>query len=144
MNRISVANFQVLDRSQNYRMFNVRTIVKPLKYLSQYNSLFFWPTLHVHLWFIHVYRTFNCRCVQLISRPNVLRSRLRNSDSCCWNGIIKLLKSKRLPVACLRLLFRGTRPSRCKSVAQPRIPSPPVNLLLIGLLNGSPASVRIR
>jgi len=26
-NRISVANFQVLDRSQNYRTFNVRTIV---------------------------------------------------------------------------------------------------------------------
>jgi len=43
MNRISVANFQVLDRLQNYRMFNVRTIVKPLKYLSQYNSLFFDP-----------------------------------------------------------------------------------------------------
>jgi len=26
-NRISVANFQVLDRSQHYRIFNVRTIV---------------------------------------------------------------------------------------------------------------------
>ena len=26
-NRISVANFQVLDRSQNYRIYNVRTIV---------------------------------------------------------------------------------------------------------------------
>ena len=26
-NTISVANFQVLDRSQNYRIFNVRTVV---------------------------------------------------------------------------------------------------------------------
>jgi len=26
-NRISVANFQVLDRSQNYRIFNVKTII---------------------------------------------------------------------------------------------------------------------
>ena len=26
-NRTSVANFQVLDRSQNYRIFNVRTII---------------------------------------------------------------------------------------------------------------------
>ena len=38
-----VANYQVLDRSQNYRIFNVRTIVQPLKYLSQYNSLPFDP-----------------------------------------------------------------------------------------------------
>jgi len=27
MNRISAANFQVMDRSQNYRIFDVRTIV---------------------------------------------------------------------------------------------------------------------
>jgi len=42
-NRItgSVANFQVLDRSQNYGIFNIRTVVWPLKYLSQYNSLLF-------------------------------------------------------------------------------------------------------
>jgi len=37
--RISVANFQVLGRSRNYRIFNLRTVVYPLKYLSQYNSL---------------------------------------------------------------------------------------------------------
>ena len=36
--RISVANFQALDRSQNYRIFNA---VYPLKYLSQYNRLLF-------------------------------------------------------------------------------------------------------
>jgi len=34
-------NFQVLDRSQNYRIFNVRAIVQPLKYLSQHNSLLY-------------------------------------------------------------------------------------------------------
>jgi len=34
-------NFQVLDCSQNYRIFNVKTIVWPLKYLSQYNRLLF-------------------------------------------------------------------------------------------------------
>jgi len=39
--RISVANLQGLDRSQNYRKFNVRTMVYPLKDLSQYNSLLF-------------------------------------------------------------------------------------------------------
>ena len=32
----------LLDRSQNYRILNVRAIVWPLKYLSQYNSLLFW------------------------------------------------------------------------------------------------------
>ena len=37
-NIISVVNFPVLDCSQNDRMFNARTIVQPLKYLSQYNS----------------------------------------------------------------------------------------------------------
>jgi len=54
INRISVANVQVQDRSQNYRIFNVRTIVYPLQYLSQYNSLLFWPTLYVR----------NCWCMQ--------------------------------------------------------------------------------
>ena len=39
--------FRLLDRSQNYRIFNVRATVLPLKYLSQYNSLLFWPTLYV-------------------------------------------------------------------------------------------------
>jgi len=33
--------FQLLDRSQNYKIFNVRAIVLPLEYLSQYNSLLF-------------------------------------------------------------------------------------------------------
>jgi len=46
-NRIYVANYQVLDHSQNYRIFNVRAIVWSLKYPSQYNSLLFWPTLYV-------------------------------------------------------------------------------------------------
>jgi len=32
--RNSVANFQVRNRSQNYTIFNVRTIVQPLKYLQ--------------------------------------------------------------------------------------------------------------
>jgi len=40
--------FQLLDRSQNYRITSVRTIVHPLKYLSQYNSLLFLAH-HVHL-----------------------------------------------------------------------------------------------
>jgi len=34
--RISVANFQVLDRSQNYRIFNLSAFE-----ISQYNSLLF-------------------------------------------------------------------------------------------------------
>jgi len=38
--RIGVANFQVLDRSHNNRIFNDRT----LKYLAQYNSLLFDPS----------------------------------------------------------------------------------------------------
>jgi len=40
--------FQPLNRSQNYGivLLNVRAIVYPLKYLSQYNSLLFWPTLY--------------------------------------------------------------------------------------------------
>ena len=33
--------FQLLDRSQNYKIFNVRAIVYPLKYVSQYKSLLF-------------------------------------------------------------------------------------------------------
>ena len=47
-NRITVANFHVRDRSRNYRIFNFRTIVQPLKYLSHYNRLRFRPTLYVH------------------------------------------------------------------------------------------------
>ena len=35
--------FQLVNRSQNYRIFNVTAIVYPLKYLSQYNSLLFDP-----------------------------------------------------------------------------------------------------
>ena len=46
-NRITVANFHVRDRSRNYRIFNFRTIVQPLKYLSHYNRLRFRPTLYV-------------------------------------------------------------------------------------------------
>jgi len=33
--------FQLLDRSRNYRIFNVSAIGSRLKYLSQYNSLLF-------------------------------------------------------------------------------------------------------
>jgi len=33
--------FQLVDCSQNHRIFNVGAIVQPLKYLSQYNSLLF-------------------------------------------------------------------------------------------------------
>jgi len=45
-NRIIVANFQVLDHSENYRIlkFNVRTIIIVIAFgidLSQYNSLLF-------------------------------------------------------------------------------------------------------
>ena len=39
---------QLLGRSQNYRIFNVKAIVQPLKYLSQYNSLLFGPTLYIN------------------------------------------------------------------------------------------------
>jgi len=38
--------FQLLDRSHNHRIFNVRDIVY-LKYLSQYNSLLFDPSCTV-------------------------------------------------------------------------------------------------
>ena len=41
------AFFQLLNRSKNYRILNASAIVQPLKYLSQYNSLLFWPTLNV-------------------------------------------------------------------------------------------------
>jgi len=42
--RISVANFQVLDRSQNYRIFNVRLLFGLRNITVQ--QLAFWPTLY--------------------------------------------------------------------------------------------------
>ena len=59
-NWISVANFQVPEHSQNYRIFNTGTAVHPLKYLSQYNTLLFWPPC--------IYSTFTTNQSQIATK----------------------------------------------------------------------------